>query len=266
MSDSIGDRMKDQYENRTRAYLPRRTYTIIRVDGRAFHSYTRKLERPFDLGFMNRMDQTAAKMCMEISGARLAYVQSDEISILLTDFETAQTQAWLDGNVQKMASIAASMATVYFGGDAQFDARVFTIPDPVEVENYFIWRQQDATRNSIQMAAYAHFSHQSLHKVDTDQMQERLFQEKGINWNDYPDGCKRGRCVVRRTTFSPVTYKDKRSGETRTTEAVERSVWNIEAPPVFTKDREWLRGFIPQYANLSAPDETDATTVAQEES
>lgn len=261
MPDSLGDRMKEQYEHRTRYFLPRRTYTIVRVDGRAFHSYTRGCERPYDLGFMAHMDEVAKHLCQEMSGCRLAFVQSDEISFLLADFDTNQTQAWFDGNIQKIVSISASLATCAFnsirpGKWAQFDSRAFTIPDPVEVENYFIWRQQDATRNSIQMAASAHFSHNSLHGLDTNQMQERLFQEKGINWNDYPDGCKRGRCVVRRSTFSPVTYKDKRTGETRTTEAVERRVWAVEVPPVFTQDRTWLSGMIPHYESLSAPEKS----------
>lgn len=250
MSDSLGDRMKEQYENRTRAFLPRRTYTIIRVDGRAFHSYTRGLDKPFDHDFMAKMDMTALALCREISGAAFAFVQSDEISILTTDFATTQTQAWFDGNIQKIVSISAAIATLTFG--AQFDSRAFTIPDPVEVANYFVWRQQDATRNSIQMAASAQFSHNSLHGVDTNQMQERLWQEKGINWNDYPDGCKRGRCAVRKTTFSPVVYTDKRTGEQRSTEAVERHEWAIEAPPVFTKDWAWLLGMIPRYPATEA--------------
>ena len=252
MSDSLGDRMKEQYENRTRVYLPRRTYTILRVDGRAFHSYTRGMERPFDLAFMGRMDDTARKMCLEISGACFAFVQSDEISILLTDFATNQTQAWFDGNIQKMVSISAALATSIFGDGVQFDSRVFTIPDPVEVANYFVWRQQDATRNSIQMAAYAQFSHKSLHGRDVNQMQERLWQEKQINWNDYPDGCKRGRCAVRRATFEPVTYTHKKTGETCTTPAVERHEWIVEAPPVFTQSREWLAGMIPRYPQTEA--------------
>lgn len=256
-SDSLGDRMKEQYENRTRTFLPCRTYTILRVDGRAFHSYTRKCERPFDHAFMSRMDDTAHALCKEVSGCRLAYVQSDEISLLLTDFDTIQTQAWFDGNIQKMVSISAALASSFFGDGVQFDSRVFTIPDPVEVANYFIWRQQDATRNSIQMAASAQFSHASLHGVDTNQMQERLFQERGINWNDYPDGCKRGRCVIRETVVAPVVYTDKRTGEQRMTEAVERSAWNIVAPPVFTQARSWLSARIPALPSLHDSSETN---------
>lgn len=260
MTDDLGDRMKRNYENRTRIQLPRRTYTIIRLDGKAFHSFTKGMKRPFDERLMGAMNQTARTLCQEIQGVRFAFVQSDEISLLLTDFETPTTDAWFDGNVQKMASVAASIATAAFNACwhgyrepgarmeelsppfdsfALFDARVFTIPDRVEVVNYFIWRQQDATRNSISMAAQTEYSHKELHGKSSNQQQEMLHQ-KGINWNDYPDGFKRGRAIVRRKKVGPVTYTDRRSGEVRTTPDVERHVWCIEDPPIFTQDRGWL--------------------------
>lgn len=261
MKDSLGDRMKSQYEDRTRLYLPRRTYTIVRVDGRAFHSYCRGLTRPFDLDLMVDMDATAVVLCEQMQGACFAFVQSDEISVLLTDFEKVDTEAWFDGNVQKIVSIAASTATMAFNRErgrrgapttATFDARAFTIPDPVEVENYFIWRQQDATRNSISMAAHAQFSHRQLQHVTSDAMQEMLFREKGVNWNDYPAGCKRGRAVERQLFTADVTYTDRRTGEDRIARDVTRSAWVAVDPPVFTRERDWLSSRIPQYDVLSA--------------
>jgi len=114
MRDDLGKRMKTQYELRTRTWLPRRTYTIIRLDGKAFHTFTRGMERPYDERFMNAMDYTAMHLCLEIQGAQMAYVQSDEISILLTDFDKITTDAWFDGQVQKMVSVSASMATAKF--------------------------------------------------------------------------------------------------------------------------------------------------------
>jgi tRNA(His) guanylyltransferase len=199
-NDAIGDRMKGQYENRTRFFLPRRTYTILRVDGKAFHSYCAKMERPYDTTFMTLMDRVAAKMLKELMGAEFAYVQSDEISILLTDFAKTSTEAWFDGNIQKMASIGAAMATTYFmaqrlwEGLPMFDGRVFTIPDPVEVENYFVWRQQDAVRNSIQMLAQHHYSPKELHGKNCSVLQDML-HDKGDNWNDHPARFKRGGLV-----------------------------------------------------------------------
>lgn len=263
MNDSLGDRMKQQYEDRARFMLPRRTWTIIRVDGKAFHTFTRNCDKPYDLKLMEAMDNTAKAMCEEIQGAKFAYVQSDEISVLLTDFAGPQTNAWFDGNVQKMASISAAIATREFNkqrldqypfmaaenrGYAMFDARVFSIPDPVEVENYFIWRQQDASRNSVQMAARAQFSHNECENMDCNKLQDMLMT-KGINWNNYISGCKRGRGIVKETYMAchapaPVGYKN---------EPVERTHWvamngltqNSETP-IFTQERGWLRKQIPR--------------------
>lgn len=245
MSDALGARMKGQYEQRARLMLPRRTYTVVRLDGRAFHTYTRGLDRPFDLQFMNHMALTARFLCSEVSGCRLAYTQSDEISLILTDFTTPTTEAFFDGNQQKIVSITASLATARFnqlrpGRLAFFDSRAFTIPDPIEVENYLIWRQKDAVRNSISMAAQAYFSHKALHEVNTKQMQDMLFTERGINWNDYDPRFKRGTAIVPVTTFETVTYTDKRSGLICTTDGVERRKWEIQTPD-FTKDRDGLR-------------------------
>ena len=113
MKDSLGDRMK-RYENTSRYYLSPRNYTIIRVDGKAFHTYTKGLERPFDLKLISDMNETASFLCKNIQGAKFAFVQSDEISIVITDFENINTDAWFDGNVQKITSISASLATAKF--------------------------------------------------------------------------------------------------------------------------------------------------------
>ena len=233
--DSLGDRMKEFYENRTRNFLPRRTYTIIRVDGKAFHSYTRGLVRPFDEKLVNDMDETACYMCKNIQGAKFAFVQSDEISVLLTDFEGLTTDAWFDGNIQKMASISASLATAKFNElrpnkIALFDSRVFTIPSDIEVENYFIWRQQDTTRNSISSVAQSMFSHRELENKNTDQMQEMCFQ-KGVNWNDFSAKLKRGRFIVKQDY--------EKDGATR-------SKWVSVEPPIFTQEREMLKVLIPK--------------------
>jgi tRNA(His) 5'-end guanylyltransferase len=235
MKDSLGDRMKENYENRTRILLPRRTYTIIRVDGKAFHSYTRGLERPFDDKLINDMDETAAYMCKNIQGAKFAFVQSDEISILLTDFENLTTDAWFDGNIQKMASVSASLATAKFnelrpGKIALFDSRVFTVPTTVEVENYFVWRMQDTVRNSISSVAQSLYSHKELEGKNTDKMQEMCFQ-KGVNWDSFAPKYKRGRLIIKE-------QYDK--------EGTVRSRWVSTEPPIFTQDREFLSNLIPK--------------------
>lgn len=233
MTNDLGNRMKERYEDRTRTMLPRRTYTIIRVDGKAFHTYTRHCIKPFDAVLAQALDYAAIKLCEEAQGSAFAYMQSDEISVLLTDFTMPNTDAWFDGNLQKIVSVSASIVTATFGrhfnamkggpmGDATFDARAFTVADPVEVENYFIWRQQDATRNSIQSLAQAHYSHGQLHGLNTQQLQD-LLHDKGVNWNDAATYWKRGRTVV----YGAMHW------------TVDRKV------PIFTQNREYLTARIP---------------------
>lgn len=249
--EAIGKRMKDNYEDRTKLFLPRRTYTIIRLDGKAFHTYTKGFKRPYDEGLMRIMDQTAIKLCQSIQGAKLAYVQSDEISILLTDFDTNQTDAWFDGNIQKITSISASIATAAFNNGmyldeeimadmskvAYFDSRVFTIPEATEVSNYLIWRQQDATRNSIQMGAQSMYSQKELNKKNTSELQEMMFQ-KGINWNDYPVGFKRGRIILKE---NQEVIKIPNSDDTTV-----RTKWGVYEPPIFSQDKNFLGSRIPK--------------------
>lgn len=232
--DNLGDRMKIFYENITRIFLPRRTYTIIRIDGKAFHTYTKGLDRPFDDKFVNDMDETACYLCKNIQGAKFAFVQSDEISILLTDFDSLTTSAWFDGNIQKMVSVSASLATAKFNElrpnkIALFDSRVFTISSRVEVENYFIWRQQDTTRNSISSVAQWLYSPSELKNVSCNQMQEMCFQ-KGINWNDYPAKLKRGRLILKQ--------EYEKNGAIRTK-------WVSAEPPIFTEERDIFNNIIP---------------------
>ena len=253
MIDKLGDRMKEHYENTTRFYLPRRSYTIIRIDGKSFHNYTKKLQRPFDMDFIEDMDTTAKYLCKNIQGAKFAYVQSDEISILITDFDNIGTDAWFSNNIQKMASVSASMATVAFNKArimrfktpmysndienykwAEVDSRVFQIPARIEVENYFIFRQQDCTRNSITSVAQRLFSSKELHSKSGEEKQEMIFT-KGINWNDYDPKLKRGRGIVKNS--SEMMSDDS--------ETYVRSSWVTEEVPIFSKDREYLRKIIP---------------------
>lgn len=205
-NDSLGDRMK-AYEATTQATLPRRTHTIIRIDGRAFHTLTKKLgaKKPFDYDLIGAMDETALGLCQDLQGVVLAYVQSDEISLLLTDYADVNTQPWFGGNVQKMVSVSASIATAHFNQAvarrwsdvplATFDSRVFTIPDRVEVVNYFLWRMRDWERNSLQMMARAYNSHKSLQGKKHAELHDAIHAH-GENWNDLPGELKRGRLLA----------------------------------------------------------------------
>jgi len=256
---SIGDRMKG-YEDVSRIYLTKRNPIIIRIDGKAFHSFTRGFQRPFDGILMETMAETAKYLCENVSGCKLAYTQSDEISLLLTDYDTTDTKPWFENNLIKLVSVSASMATLafnrifaekyadfaenyrenpnaetlapYFAAltkalktGATFDSRAFIIPKE-EVTNYFIWRQQDATRNSILMAAQSMFSHKEILGVKCDKLQEKMFTERNVNWNDYAVPQKRGTCVIKQTVI--------RNG-------VERRKWIIDNEiPIFTKDRNYI--------------------------
>ena len=249
----LGKRMKE-YEYVTRTYLPRRMPIIVRIDGRAFHTFTRGFQRPFDDTLMNAMSKTTARLVKEIPGCVFGYTQSDEISLLLKNDQTNETEPWFKNNISKIISITASMATLYFNEyfqeevdifceewnidakvkqayftslekGALFDSRVFVVPEN-EIVNYFIWRQQDATRNSIQMVGQANFSHKELQYLKTNVIQDKLFTEKGINWNDYPVSCKRGSAAYHiKTTFD---------GITRNIVVSDHSI------PIFTEDREYI--------------------------
>jgi tRNA(His) 5'-end guanylyltransferase len=259
MVDELGNRMKSYYEDRAKTWLPRRSYSIIRIDGKAFHTYTRGMKKPFDEGLMTDMDGAAMYLCKNIQGAKFAFVQSDEISILMTDFDEIGTDAWFDGNVQKVVSVAASIATAKFNqlrtirqlkhtigfnyADmklAEFDARVFTIPSNDEVKNYFIWRQQDTVRNSISSVAQTLYSHRELNGKNMNVQQEMIFQ-KGINWNDFTPQQKRGRFIKKEvremeTPFVKAELQQK---------AYQRTVWVSSECPTFTQDKIFLDFFVP---------------------
>lgn len=266
--DSLSERMK-QYENIPKNRLMRRQPIIIRIDGKAFHTFTRGFERPFDDIFIKSIQETAKYLCENIENVKCSYQQSDEISLLLTDYETISTAAWFDYQVQKMCSIAASMATLAFNRifwrgvnnfnhdcenlleekigllesyckacekGAMFDARCFSIPKE-EVCNYFLWRQNDCTRNSIQMVAQTNFSHKQLQNKSCDELQEMLWQEKNINWNDFETVKKRGSCC---TKTGKHTVVNKQSSE-----QVERLVWEIDTEiPIFSQDRNYIERFV----------------------
>ena len=269
--DELGTRMKKFYENRTRILLPRRTYTILRLDGKCFSQFTRGLQRPFDAGLMNDMDETACYLCKNIQGAKFAFVQSDEINILVTDFETHQTDAWFDGNIQKIVSVAASMATSKFNqlrwiryvNDrynnskdeiswvwfmdaaklklAEFDARTFTIPADYEVENYFIWRQNDCVRNSISSVAQSLYNHKELNGKNMSEQQD-MIHEKGKNWNKFTPMEKRGRFVFKQEVQMESKFVDVSKAQYIYT----RNRWVASGCPIFTKDKEFLIERIPK--------------------
>lgn len=252
---TLGERMKE-YEFQSRTKLLRRTPVIIRLDGKAFHTFTRGLEKPFDGDFVEIMQKTMLKLCENIQGCVLGYTQSDEITLVLVDYQNRDTSAWFDNQVQKMVSVSASMATLFFNKvldevcrkyaysneffpdfennmlmcdkleeklfRATFDSRAFNLPQH-EVVNNLIWRQQDATRNSINSLAQSLFPHKELQGINVNNVQDKMFTEKGVNWNDLPTTLKRGSCAI----------KDE-SGK-----------WFIDNEiPIFTENRNYIDNLI----------------------
>ncbi len=225
MPDSLGDRMKKNYEDRYRIHLTRRTPVIIRLDGKAFHTLTKKEEKPFSPTFIAAMCTTGMSLCEEIQNCKCAYIQSDEISLLLIDYDNLQTEAWFDYNLQKMVSVSGGLAsaifTIYTNPKiALFDARAFNIPRE-EVCNYFIWRQKDWIRNSVHMFASSFFSHKELHKKSQADMHEML-HKKDQNWADLAPELKNGSFIARN----------------------DAGYWTVYAAPDFSKEREEIERFV----------------------
>jgi len=241
--DSLGARMK-KFESAFKHELPMRLPVVIRVDGRSFHTYTKGLKRekgkPCDPNLEHVMNLTAKKLCEEIQGAQVAYVQSDEISILVHNYKKITSESWFGNEIQKMVSISASVASVEFTlnspkiwGEvkpAAFDSRVFILPE-FEVVNSFIWRQQDCTRNSVQMLARSLFSHKECSYKNSAELMDMCQILAGRNWNDEPTSFKRGRCIV----------QEKRQvdgGNIRKSWVVDNEI------PIFSKDREYIQKFL----------------------
>jgi tRNA(His) 5'-end guanylyltransferase len=258
---TLRERMKE-YEMQSRTRLLRRVPVIIRLDGCHFHTWTRGLDRPFDKELMQIMKNTMLTLCNKIQGCALGYTQSDEITLVLVDYQRIESMAWYDNQVQKICSVAASIATSAFEENledqiealnilaqwfnennmskdekecldkaelltskrfkANFDARAFNIPIH-EVVNNLIWRQQDCTRNSVNLLAQSLYPHKELQGINSKDLQDKMFTEKGINWNEQRTDFKRGACAI----------KD------------EEGKWFIDTEiPILTENREYIRKLV----------------------
>lgn len=250
MNDELGNRMKSNYENVTRYYLSKRTPVIIRLDGKAFHTFTKGFDKPFDSILVEAMQYTTEQLCKNVQGCVFGYCQSDEISLLLVDYKKLNSDAWFDYNIQKCSSVAASLATNYFNSylldcitsfkgfeqddeinflsnklfKASFDARIFNIPKE-EVVNYFIWRQNDCIRNAINSIGQHYFSHKNLQHKNVSQIKEMLVKNK-INEEDYSGFCRFGSSII----------KDCKDG---------KEEWVTVISPIFKENRNFInRTFI----------------------
>lgn len=250
---SLGDRMKE-YEKAYDFKLSKRTPIILRLDGRAFHTFTRYFEKPYSLDLMNVMDKTARYLCENIQGAKIAYVQSDEITILIKYYDNLNSEPWFNNELQKMISISSAMASSYFtmmlpdlydklrhrGVDyfvrpVQFDCRAFTVPVD-DVCNNFIWRQQDGERNSIQMFGLSHFSQKELHKCSCKGIIKKCEEEKNARWDQLSNYLKRGRCIRKEIIENPIEMK-----------GLDRIIdkWIIDKEiPIFKDNRNYIERYL----------------------
>jgi tRNA(His) 5'-end guanylyltransferase len=237
MNDYLGERIK-KYESVSKTSLTIRTPVIIRLDGKSFSSYTKGFDKPWSILVRDAFIEGCKDLFKEVSGLKLCYQQSDELSLLLINYATFDTQPWFMNDIQKMVSVSSSILTASFNKymwakgitkTAYFDSRAFCVPKE-EVCNVFLWRENDCSRNSVSVLAQKHFSPKQLHKKSTKQMQEMLFQEKGINWNDCETWQKRGYCVSRN-----VVEKD---GVIRYSVDVD---WDI---PIFSQNRDYINKYV----------------------
>jgi tRNA(His) 5'-end guanylyltransferase len=235
VTDPLGDRMKG-YEGFWKIRLPAKSFSVIRLDGRSFHTWTRGLTRPYDPDLIEAMGAAALAVAEDVSGAVLAYTQSDEISVVFSDLASEETEAWFGGQVQKIVSVAASLATGSFARSfperrlAQFDARVFALPDATEVCNYLRWRQADARRNAISMLASDRFSAKQLHGASTADRRDLLAQA-GVHIDAADPRFLHGQLLHKATRTGRIEYTDRRTKQLCLSEPVIRRVWqSIPAP------------------------------------
>lgn len=209
--DGLGDRMKKNYEDRSRFHLMRRVPVMIRLDGKAFHTFTKNLQKPFDERFLYAMRWAALRTAEHIQGCAAVYVASDEASFLLTDWAQLDTQAWFDYNKSKIESVAASYMSVFFNQNffgskeasdsltdrfGVFDARSFNLPK-AEVVNCFLWRMKDWERNSVTMLASEYFTPKELHGKSTVERLQMIEQKKIVRWSDLRPCIRNGSFFVK---------------------------------------------------------------------
>lgn len=244
--DDFGDRMK-RYEQVTDARLVNLSPVIIRLDGRAFHTLTKGLNKPYDIPFSEAMNATMWHMIRTVQNCVFGFTQSDEISLLVIE-PTYLSDSWFDNRVQKVVSIAAAEASCFFRdylnktypnlnkydkfrAKAVFDCRAFNVPKH-EVANYFIWRQMDCTRNAVAGAGQANFSQKELNGLNSTQIINKLLNEKNIDFfNDYPEAFIYGKIGYRLTMDNGVEiYTD-----------------SIIPAPNFKEERQTIECRLPDY-------------------
>ena len=277
--DDLGTRMKEFYEQVPKTRLVRRMPVAIRIDGKAFHTFTKGFRKPFDNILIKTMQETTKYLCENIQGCVLGYTQSDEITLILVDYQKLTSSAWFDYKVQKLCSISASMATMAFNkyfaenvANEILEYKTSMMPQCIEIQqeikeyhdtlraavnkgaifdarcfnipkeevtNLIYWRQLDATRNSIQMVGQANFSHKELQNKTCNMIQDMLHEQKGINWNNFPTYQKRGTCVIKEEYY-PEPVKGYENCEVNVLDVRTRWIIDKEMPILKGRDRVYV--------------------------
>jgi len=242
IKDSLGDRMKENYEIPSTHYLTKKVPMVIRVDGKSFSHFCKRFERPYDETLNSALNGVMQKLCTQIQGVKLAQRHSDEISFVITDYDKITTDSFFEYNISKICSVVASMATaefcrllgaknapftsyLYMDEDwPTFDCRCFNIPES-DIPNNIWWRNLDSVRNSINMLAQSKFPHKELQGKTNSEMQEMLFSKFGINWNDIPQAQKTGFICIREKVIKPIEKGPNKGVE------FERNIWTVTPAP-----------------------------------
>lgn len=247
----LGNKMK-RYQAVTDVALPKDGYNILQLDGNAFHTYTKGFQKPFDERFVAAMNQTAIFLMENTPTAKFAYVQSDEINILLyaDQNKTRPEEPYFNNRVEKVVSISAAKASVTMSflfpekNPAFFDARFFNLPDKQTVAEHFIWRQRDCVKNSINTVAQAVFGRKNLFGKNTHKLREML-ATNGTPWEDYADEYKTGRLIIKVPYTREVTYIHKGTGREETVSATGYKWAAVPAPKFDENKNRPLENLIP---------------------
>lgn len=236
---TLGSQLKE-YQAETDIQLDFDGYNILQLDGNAFHTFTRGFERPFDDRFMAAMNEVAVEVIKTIPGARVGFVQSDEISILVKKVLDRE-EPYFNHRVQKIVSLTAGRASAVMSrlypekNIAVFDARYFTVPDRDTAIKHFLWRQRDCTKNSILSVGQAYFSHKELQHKNSLMVREML-QTIGHAWEDYPVEYRHGRVIHRAATGRVVQFIHKKTKELQTV-VVDSNDWQAFPAERFEESR-----------------------------
>lgn len=258
--DELGDELKSQERAETGRKLASDLPIMVRLDGKAFHTYTKGLNRPFDENLSRTMRETTAWL-VEQTNAKIGYTQSDEITLVFFS-NNPDAQPMFDGKVQKMTSVLSSMCTAKFNQLAQinieekknkfayFDARVWNVPDMETVAKVFFWREEDAVKNSITMAASAIYSHKQLHGIGS-QAKIKMMANKNVDYYAYPDFFKRGSYFGRSLCFEEISNEHKKFQKNGETHYLRNHVVELHLPLLKTlKNSGWMGVYLQLFKHL----------------